>query len=91
MRTRQIAGTAKEFLKKHKNKILLFSIGFAFAMTVLGIVLIDGRSPGLRAMLLASLLYLIFMLLNNMHVLFLYKDEAEEIVEEYRCLHLYKK
>lgn len=77
-----------EHIKKYKNQLLLMSIGFAFAILILSILASNGTRPGMTVLMFACLGYLIFMLINNRHIILQYCDE--ETIEECKALRVWK-
>lgn len=77
-----------EHIKKYKNQLLLMSIGFAFAILILSILASNGTRPGMTVLMFACLGYLIFMLINNRHIILQYCDE--ETIEECKALRIWK-
>ena len=77
-----------EHIKKHKNHLLLFSVGFAFAVLIMSILASNGSRPGLTVLMFVCLGYLVFMLINNRHIILQYCDE--ELKEECDVLRIWK-
>ena len=77
-------------LRKQKNVILIASIIFAFAVAIIAALSIDGNSYRPIIIMIIAIAYLVFMLLNNMHCVFLYKDEVDDLLEETKCLGIYR-
>lgn len=75
-------------IKKHKNQLLLISVGFAFAILIASILASNGTRPGLTVLMFVCLGYLIFMLINNRHIILQYCDE--ETIEECKALRIWK-
>ncbi len=77
-----------EHIKKHKNQLLLISIGFAFAILIMSILTQDGTRPGMTVLMFICLGYLLFMLINNRHIVLQYCDE--DLKEECEILRIWK-
>ena len=75
-------------IKKYKNQLLLISIGFAFAILVASILASNGTRPGLTVLMFVCMGYLLFMLINNRHIILQYCDK--ELEEECKYLRIWK-
>lgn len=75
-------------IKKHKNQLLLISVGFAFALLIASILASNGTRPGMTVLMFVCLGYLIFMLINNRHIILQYCDD--ETREECEILRIWK-
>ena len=75
-------------IKKHKNQFLLISIGFAFAILIMSILASNGTRPGMTVLMFICLGYLLFMLINNRHIILQYADD--DLKEECEYLRIWK-